>query len=339
MEIKFRPRRKTACDFIKTNLTLIMASSNLSQGMPGTAAAADPTVDLKTLVTALESLLTLSRSQICTTSPPTEHLSSLTLSGESQSSKAQSFPTKDNQGEPSSLPYVDGALAGVLEAEERRKAWEETESHVRRKLIEIHSKLKNGCIPWDEDESMLLEQDNNPSEKRHRKTSQHEPQNPPLGVGNNHGDQHMQDDEEEGETDEGTVSDPSPSPHLPKAPISANPYLGSTSCKSSAAVGPGYETAEAIVSQSVRILDVTHGFSSETKALAAQLLAELAKTSNGRSLCLHHRTALPTTFRMNEEGDVEDNVIKTVSVVEAVANVLGPDCPLETSVQVIIYER
>ena len=52
----------------------------------------------------------------------------------------------------------------------------ETESHVRRKLIEIHSKLKNGCIPWDEDESMLLEQENASEKVRHRKLSHHDQQ-------------------------------------------------------------------------------------------------------------------------------------------------------------------
>ena len=42
-----------------------MASNNLSQHCAvGTSGAADPTVDLKTLVTALESLLSLAQSQL-----------------------------------------------------------------------------------------------------------------------------------------------------------------------------------------------------------------------------------------------------------------------------------
>ena len=329
-----------------------MASSSLSQHSivgAGTTAA-DPTVDLKTLVTALESLLSLAQSQInvsqSTAFDGIDSLSIDTASSSASSNPHSSTSTKESsstQAEPSSLPYVDGALAGTLEEEEERvKAWQETESHVRRKLIEIHSKLKNGCIPWDEDESMLLEQDNNASEKvRHRKLSHHEPhQNQPLGgIGNNHGNPAGDDDEDEGETDEGTVSDPSPSPHLPKAPISASSFNAPNSDKSlasSVAPGPGSETAKAMISQSVRILDAAHGFASETKALAAQLLAELAKTLNGRSLCLNYRTSLPVLRpRQNGTEGEDDSVIKPVSVVEAVANVLGPDCPLETSVQVI----
>ena len=101
-----------------------------------------------------------------------------------------------------------------------------------------------------------------------------------------------------------------------------------------------------MISQTVRILNSAHGFASETKALAAQLLAELAKTLNGRSLCLHYRTILPPYLllqrrNVNGENNVEDNerddkkvIQSSVSVVEAVARVLGPECPLETSVQV-----
>ena len=148
----------------------------------------------------------------------------------------------------------------------------------------------------------------------------------------------MQDnDDDEAETDEGTVSDPSPSPHLTKAPVTlgSSSYTSTSYLSSASSVGPGRETAEVIVSQCVRILDIGHGFASETKALSAQLLAELAKTSNGRSLCLHHRTRLPSTAAgaaVNDQGRAE--VPESVSVVEAVANVLGPECPLETSVQV-----
>ena len=331
-----------------------MASNNVSQHCAvGTSGAVDPTVDLKTLVTALESLLSLAQSQLCapSVSPPSDSLiDSLSINHPSKSSSSKpkldcTTEISHAQGEPSSLPYVDGALAGTLEEkEERLKAWEETESHVRRKLIEIHSKLKNGCIPWDEDESLLLEQEStNSSEKvRHRKLSHHEQQqNPALGVGNNHANHpdNDDDDDDEGETDEGTVSDPSPSPHLSKAPISVGSCPQSSNNVLSAFAGPGSETAEAMISQSVRILDTAHGFASETKALAAQLLAELAKTLNGRSLCLHYRTSLPSNIRMNEGGNVENDasVITTVSVVEAVARVLGPDCPLETSVQVIKF--
>ena len=309
-----------------------MASSSLSQhGIVGSAAATDPTVDLKTLVTALESLLTLAQTQLYISSPSTNSPSLDSLSIASSNVKTSStVPSSSTQGEPSSLPYVDGALSGTFEEEEERlKAWEETESHVRRKLIEIHSKLKNGCIPWDEDESLLLE---------HRKLSQHEQQ----VAGNHHANDDDDEDGDEGETDEGTVSDPSPSPHLPKAPVSGSSH--SSNKVLSASTGPGSETAEVMISQTVRILDRAHGFSSETKALAAQLLAELAKTLNGRSLCLHYRTTLPPYLllqrrNVNGENNAEDNkrdekVITSVSVVEAVARVLGSDCPLETSVQV-----
>ena len=321
-----------------------MASSSTSQhGMVGAGAAtsvSDPTVDLKTLVTALESLLSLAQSQLVIPSSASLSDSSvldpLSINHSSKSSSqppsSSSAQSTSSQSEPSSLPYVDGALSGTLEEEEERlKAWEETESHVRRKLIEIHSKLKNGCIPWDEDESMLLEQDNTSEKVRPRKLSHHELQNE---VGNNHAHQE-DDDEDEGETDEGTVSDPSPSPHLPKAPVPVGASCHTSNKALSASAGPGSETAEAMISQCVRILDSAHGFANETKALAAQLLAELAKTLNGRSLCLNYRTVLPPNLRVRKEGEEANVSVISVSVVEGVANVLGPDCPLETSVQVI----
>ena len=326
-----------------------MASSNTSQhGMVGAGAAAsvsDPTVDLKTLVTALESLLSLAQSQIVIPSSASLSDSSvldpLSINNSSQSApqpqSCSSVQSTSTQGEPSSLPYVDGALSGTLEEEEERlKAWEETESHVRRKLIEIHSKLKNGCIPWDEDESMLLEQENSSEKVRPRKLSHHELQNEALAVGNNHARQE-DDDEDEGETDEGTVSDPSPSPHLPKAPVPGGASCHTSDKTFSASAGPGSETAEAMISQCVRILDSAHGFANETKALAAQLLAELAKTLNGRSLCLNYRTVVPPNLRVKKEGAEANNSVISVSVVEGVSSVLGPDCPLETSVQVSNY--
>ena len=331
-----------------------MASNNLSQNFVhsvGAAAApsSDPTVDLKTLVTALESLLNLAQSQLnipssSSTSDSTAGLDSLSINtssslpdASSTKSKASSNNPDLSQGEPESLPYVDGALGRTSEEEEERvKAWEETESHVKRKLIEIHSKLKNGCIPWDEDESMLLEQDTAASEdiSRHRKFSHHEPQN---NIPPHHPPDGDDQDEDEGETDEGTVSDPSPSPHLSKATITSNTSkINPLSIPATA--GPGSETAEAMISQTVRILDADHGFASETKALAAQLLAELAKTLNGRSLCLHYRTTIPpnlrTNQRRNDAGEARDDLKQDVSVVEAVSSVLGPNCPLETSVQV-----
>ena len=329
-----------------------MASASLSQhdGKFGAAAVTDPTVDLKTLVTALESLLTLAQTQLyissSTTNTPT--LDSLSIAS-SNLNTSSTLPSSSIQGEPSSLPYVDGALSGTVEEEEERlKAWEETESHVRRKLIEIHSKLKNGCIPWDEDESLLLEQENASEKVRHRKLSQHEQQHLALVPGNHHHANDDEDDVDEGETDEGTVSDPSPSPHLPKAPVSGggSSHQHPPNKVLSASTGPGSETAEVMISQTVRILHSAHGFASETKALAAQLLAELAKTLNGRSLCLHYRTILPPYLllqrsNVNGENNVEDNerdekkvITSSVSVVEAVARVLGPECPLETSVQV-----
>ena len=220
-----------------------MASSSLSQhGIVGAAAATDPTVDLKTLVTALERLLTLAQTQLYISSPSTNSPSLDSLSIASSNVKTSST-VPSTQGEPSSLPYVDGALSGTLEEEEERlKAWEETESHVRRKLIEIHSKLKNGCIPWDEDESLLLEQENASEKVRHRKLSQHEHQ----VAGNDHD---HDEDGDEGETDEGTVSDPSPSPHLPKAPVSGSGGSSHPSNKVlSASAGPGSETAEVMLS-------------------------------------------------------------------------------------------
>ena len=126
-----------------------MASSSLSQHciVGAGAAATDPTVDLKTLVTALESLLTLAQSQLSPiSSTPTDSslLEQQSISSSKQNtSSSTTVPSSSTQGEPVSLPYVDGALSGTLEEEqERLKAWEETESHVRRKLIEIHSKLK-----------------------------------------------------------------------------------------------------------------------------------------------------------------------------------------------------
>ena len=319
-----------------------MASSNVSQLGTAGASASDPTVDLKTLVTALESLLSLAQSQIVI--PSSESLSDssvldpLSINNSSKSSSnpqsSTSVQPNSNPGEPSSLPYVDGAISGTLEEEEERlKAWEETESHVRRKLIEIHSKLKNGCIPWDEDESMLLEQENASEKVRHRKLSHHDQQHEGLAAGNNRAHQ-SDDDEDEGETDEGTVSDPSPSPHLPKAPLPGGSASHTSNKHLSASAGPGSETAEAMISQCVRILDCTHGFANETKALAAQLLAELAKTLNGRSLCLNYRTMLPPNLRVKKKEEDIDSSVINVSVVEAVANVLGPDCPLETSVQV-----
>ena len=306
-------------------------ASSLPLHSVGASAAADPTVDLKTLITALESLLTLSQSQIYIRFPPTKAMNDLDLNEGKTEQSADAMECSVNAeatSNPPSLPYVDGVIAGELDMEERRKAWKETESHVQRKLIEIHSKLKNGCIPWDEDESLLLDQESSqhPSEKRRqRRISQNEAQNVPPMV-NNQVD-HMFDEDEEGETDEGTVSDPSPSPHLPKAATYSGSTYGSKS--SSASVGPGQESAEAIVSQCVRVLDSSHGFSSETKALAAQLLAELAKTSIGRTLCLRQQTQLPAVFREGAE-----QTTRSVSVVESVAQVLGPDCPLETSVQV-----
>ena len=328
------------------NCSQKMASSNVPQhGLIGAGAtASDPTVDLKTLVTALESLLSLAQSQIVIPSSASLSDSSvldpLSINNSSKSSSHPESGTSSlstaNQGEPSSLPYVDGAISGTLEEEEERlKAWEETESHVRRKLIEIHSKLKNGCIPWDEDESLLLEQENASEKVPHRKLSHHEPQNQGLAAGNNRAHQ-SDDDEDEGETDEGTVSDPSPSPHLPKAPVPGG--SGSHTSSKLASAGPGSETAEIMISQCVRILDSTHGFANETKALAAQLLAELAKTLNGRSLCLNYRTVFPN-LRAKKEGENVDNSVINVSVVEAVAKVLGPDCPLETSVQVCLDFR
>ena len=336
-----------------------MASNNLSPNYVHSIGAAvapssDPTVDLKTLVTALESLLNLAQSQLnlptsSSTPDSSARLDSLSIdntssppNASSTKSKASSNNPDSGQGEPESLPYVDGALGRTSEEEEERvKAWEETESHVKRKLIEIHSKLKNGCIPWDEDESMLLEQDTAASEdiSRHRKFSHHEPQN---NIPPHHPPDGDDQDEDEGETDEGTVSDPSPSPHLSKATITSNTSkLNPLSIP--ATTGPGSETAEAMISQTVRILDADHGFASETKALAAQLLAELAKTLNGRSLCLHYRTTITPNLRMNQRrndtGEARDDVKPDVSVVEAVSSVLGPNCPLETSVQVQSRQR
>ena len=54
-----------------------------------------------------------------------------------------------------------------------------------------------------------------------------------------------------------------------------------------AAIGPAKESAVAIIRQCLTIFDPQRDFAEESKALSAQLIAELAKTDVGRSLCLH----------------------------------------------------
>ena len=114
------------------------------------------------------------------------------------------------------------------------------------------------------------------------------------------------------EDDEGTVSDPSPSPQIP-INNSAQHFSGPAgTCTTNslfvmskslqlqfypnqffsvnffyAVIGPAKESAVAIIRQCLTIFDPQRHFAEESKALSAQLIAELAKTDVGRSLCLH----------------------------------------------------
>ena len=76
------------------------------------------------------------------------------------------------------------------------------------------------------------------------------------------------------------------------------------------------------------MFDPEREFTEESKALSAQLLAELAKTDVGRSLCLHQSVALPPS--------TPDGQPRLTFVIKSVAQVLTPSSPLETTVQVRI---
>jgi len=291
-----------------------MASGGCSLGLDGLETAEG--IDMSTLVTALESLLNLAAKQ---------HVQSMDLRRNLQAQESESVSLGTQAA---TVPYMDGAKT---EAEtELDQEVQETESHIRRKLIEIHSRLKNGCIPWDEDEDLGLNEDSargidgasglNNLSLRNKATAMDN------GSGHSRRDNLLHPDDGGGggrrggnngdeEDDEGTVSDPSPSPQIP-INSSAQNYA------STAAIGPAKESAVAIIRQCLTIFDPQRDFAEESKALSAQLIAELAKTDVGRSLCLHQTVQLSGT-------DPE-----ATTVIKSTAKVLTQSSPLETTVQV-----
>ena len=76
------------------------------------------------------------------------------------------------------------------------------------------------------------------------------------------------------------------------------------------------------------MFDPEREFTEEAKALSAQLLAELAKTDVGRSLCLHQSVTLAPSTQSGQP--------RHTFVIKSVAQVLSPSSPLETTVQVHI---
>lgn len=318
---------------------MIMASSSaagmsagdgLGLGPDGGLGGGEEIIDMSSLVTALESLLTLAAKQHIQGVELRRHLQSPDGGDDGHSPAAgcqQGAGTlAAGAGTGVNVPYIDGVKT---EAEqELEKEVTETEAHIRRKLIEIHSRLKNGCVPWDEDEDLGLNEDSgaNPADKLALKNKVGGLNHADGGGGGNGGpagghallpDQRPGNDDDD---DEGTVSDPSPSPQIPK-------YSGR---KASAVIGPAKESAVAIIRQCLTVFDPERDFTEESKALSAQLLAELAKSDVGRSLCLHQSVELPRPSSSSEAA----SDLRLTFVIKSVAQVLSPSSPLETTVQV-----